>query len=94
MAHVPPSWGLCPYTLASYKARMAKAAPEPMQVEFEVINEAWSSIGLLGEEGFTLEVKPVVFEVTRTDEVDAQDRPVYVVKAALVTRLVKSVEQK
>ena len=36
-----------------------------------------------------VEVKPVIFEVIRTGDVDASGRPIYAVKASLATRVVQ-----
>jgi len=62
--------------------------PEGNVVEFEVTSEQWSRFRVLDGSNLSVEVKPVVIEMIRTNEKDARGRAVYMVKAVVVTRAV------
>ncbi len=68
---------------------MPSSPPKSGVVEFEVIAESWSVLQILDDENVMVEVKPVIFEVIRTGDVDAYGRPIYAVKASLATRVVQ-----
>lgn len=60
--------------------------PPEQRVEFEVVREAWTAVRVHDADGTVLEFKPVITDLKRTDQRDADGCPVYRVTAVVVAR--------